>query len=447
MINISYPEQVNIALTRLHSAGHSAYLVGGCLRDSLMGLTPHDFDIATSAVPEDVKGVFAGYTVIDTGIKHGTVTVHINHEAIEITTYRKESSYSDGRHPDKVEFADDLMEDLSRRDFTMNSMAYNREEGLVDPFGGMKDIEGKLIRAVGNPSERFSEDGLRVLRALRFSATTGFDIEKETATAIVEEKDKLLSISKERFYDELTRLLCGDHAEDVLLAYPDVIGVIIPEILPMVGFEQHNKYHIYDVYTHTAKVVANVPAEKTLRLAALFHDISKPACYVEEEGVGHFYGHEKVSAEMADRIMRRLKADNATRERVVNLVRWHDLRPEATDKAVKRAMSKVGEENFHDWLAIKRGDNLGQAEWLRERQKQLDAVESIGDRVIAEGQCFSIKSLAVSGRDLLDVGIPEGPLVGLVLNSLLEKVLEEEIPNEKVALTEEAKAIYKEVSP
>ncbi|MBE7057295.1 MAG: HD domain-containing protein [Ruminococcaceae bacterium] len=426
------PEEVNIAFDMLTNAGFEAYIVGGCVRDFLMGTDPDDFDITTSALPFEIKEVFKDFKVIETGLKHGTVTVVIKHFHLEITTFRTESSYSDNRHPDHVHFTRSLKEDLARRDFTVNAMAYNPVVGLVDIFGGRKDLENKIIRTVGEAKERFSEDALRILRALRFASKLGFDIEENTLQAARELKESLKNVAAERVYVEFTKLLCGKNTGSVLMSCPDILGVWVPEILPMVGFKQHNFHHIYDVWEHTVKVVENVPAVPHLRLAALMHDMGKPGTFsLDDKGVGHFYGHPKISTVLAGNVLNRLKVDNETRHKVVELVRHHDTPLQADSKAIKRKLNKLGEQLFFDLIDICRGDNMGQAPEYRSRQKHLDLVEETARSIINQEECFSLKTLAVNGSDLMAVGFKPGPELGEVLKFLLELVMDSKIENSK----------------
>ena len=451
MIN-TLPKEIEYVTKELVDAGYEAFLVGGCVRDFLMGKIPKDYDVTTNATPEEIHRVFEskestdgkddGPHLIDTGIKHGTVTVIKNHIPVEVTTYRRESKYSDGRHPDSVEFSKSLEEDLARRDFTINAIAYGWRNNsplaeLVDTYNGKVDIERRIIRAVGNPGDRFEEDALRIMRSLRFASVLDFEIHEETSKALIRDCRKLGRISKERIQKELEGLLCGKGVERVLRDYADVIEVIIPEIEPMIGMDQCTPYHIYDLWEHTIRVVSGIPADPVLRLAALFHDIGKPLCFTKDEkGIGHFYGHPEESAKMTNDIMRRLKFDNKTREAVYNLVLWHDLQPVPTEKSVRKTISRVGAEGFDGWLALKRADNGAQAPGLGERLEVLSRVEEIGHGLIeAEGE-MSLRTLRVKGKDLMDMGLEEGPRVGEILNLLLQEVLEERLPNQREKLLE-----------
>ncbi len=402
-------EQVfpSAVLRRLNDAGFAAWFVGGCVRDALLGRTPGDFDVATDALPEQVQAVFADRRVIPTGLRHGTVTVLLEQRAFEITTFRREAAYSDHRHPDSVSFTSSLEEDLARRDFTVNAMAWHPEHGLFDPFGGREDCEAGVIRCVGEPELRFREDALRILRALRFSSVLGFPIAPQTAAAAVLCRELLNFVSAERVAAELVKLLCGGDVLRVLLDFPEVLGVPVPELLPMLDFDQRNPHHCWDVYRHTALVTAAVPPEPALRLAALLHDAGKPACFrLDAQGVGHFYGHAEQSEILADRILRRLRLDRATAERVLRLVRLHDLPvlpPE--EKTVKRLLNRLGEEDFFRLMALKRADNLAQHPDYRDRQQSYDRIEALARQILESRACFSLKDLAVSGRDLLALGM------------------------------------------
>ena len=434
---LQLPQQVDTALRRLNDAGYEACIVGGCVRDGLMGRTPGDYDVTTSALPEEVEAVFAGEKVIETGLQHGTVTVLLSGEPMEITTYRVDGDYSDARHPDSVSFTRSLPEDLARRDFTVNAMARTRDGALVDLFGGQADIDARIIRCVGDPDTRFSEDALRILRALRFAARLDFEIEPETAAALRRKKYLLRHVSAERVREELTKLLCGAAAHRVLTDYADVIGEALPEILPSVGFMQNHPCHIYTVYEHCLAALDHVPAEPVLRWTAFLHDLGKPLVYTTDpDGTHHYYGHATRSAELAAAALTRLKFDTASRERILQLISVHDRRIEPTVPAVKRALGKLTPEVFSQLIAIKRADNFAQAEHLRGRQAYYDELERIAAEILAEKACFSLRDLAVSGDDLMALGIPKGPAVGQALRTLLDAVIDGAVPNEKNALLE-----------
>lgn len=452
-MKIKVPDAVNLILETLHNAGFEACIVGGCVRDMFMGREPHDFDVTTSARPEQVRAVFDGLMlpdgrkakVFDTGIKHGTVTVLAGGGPVEVTTFRVEGGYSDGRHPDFVEFTGSLEEDLARRDFTMNALAWSSEDGLADFFGGQEDIESGCIRAVGDADARFKEDALRILRAVRFASVLGFEIEQETEAAMVTNKELLTRISAERIQVELTKLLTGQGSGRIILKYADIIGTVIPEILAMKGFDQKNPHHIYDVLEHSAVAVDNIRPEPHLRWAALLHDTGKPETFYEDENeTGHFYGHAARSEEMARVIMRRLRFDNETTSKVVNLVKYHDLQIELTAKAVKRALNKLGEETFRDLILVKRADNLAQSQDFADRQQYYDELEKLLEQIIEENQCFSLKNLAIDGNDLIAAGITDGKTIGKMLKAALAEVIEGNLPNGKETLLAWACMKYKE---
>lgn len=421
-------------IRRLEAAGYEAYAVGGCVRDAILGRPLNDIDMTTSATPEQVKAVFAGYSVLETGIKHGTVTVLAEGNPVEITTYRSETGYADGRHPDAVTFGCSLSEDLSRRDFTVNAMAYHPDRGLVDLFGGREDLAARTIRCVGEPRRRFEEDALRILRALRFSSVLDFSIETETEQALRALAERVSLVSVERITAELTRLLTGVRAGAILREYPRVIGTFLPELLPAIGFEQHNYHHKYNVLDHIAAALDAAPADRTMRLAALLHDIAKPLCFFRDgEGVGHFYGHAAKGAEMAETILRRLRLDNRTIEDVTLLVRHHDGPIEEDKRAIRRKMAKIGQENLFRLLALQRADCMGQADELRTRLSHYDTLERIAREIVEADECISLNRLAVSGHDLMAMGY-RGRAVGNALRMLLEAVLSERVANEKDAL-------------
>lgn len=434
MFRMDLPSPVKQAIAALNDAGYEANIVGGCVRDALMNVPPHDYDITTSATPEQMQAVFCGERVIETGIRHGTLTVLINSMPLEITTYRIESAYSDHRHPDDVVFTQELRADLSRRDFTMNAIAYHPSLGLTDPFDGASDIQNGIIRCVGNPALRFEEDALRMMRALRFRSVLGFAIEPQTAHAVHEYCPLLQYVSAERIADELNKLLCGKLAGKVITEYTDVLGQVLPELLPMRGFNQNNPYHIYDVLTHTAHVVQAIEPVPDLRLAALLHDTGKPSCYTQDERGGHFYGHAKVSAALADRALRRLKYDTATREKVVALITAHDIPIQDTENAVRRALRRYTPALYYDLLSLHRADNAGQSPALSYRTAVLDRAKQLAQEIVAQQQCFSLRDLAVNGNDLLLRGHRQGKELGALLERLLDAVIEGTVPNEKEAL-------------
>ena len=424
-----------LALERLEAAGFEAYVVGGAVRDLLRGAQVHDWDIATSALPEETKAVFSGFPVIEAGLKHGTVTVLLDGLPLEITTYRVDGPYSDGRRPDSVSFTPNLREDLARRDFTVNAMAYHPRRGLVDPFGGAEDLRAGLIRCVGGPDRRFKEDALRLLRALRFAAVFGMEIEENTAAALHRNRALLGHVAAERVYAELTRLLCGPNARSILEGYADVLSVPIPEIAPLVGFDQRNPHHCYDAWGHTAAVVHAALPESALRWAALFHDVGKPTCFtLSPDGVGHFYGHGAKSRELAGAIMTRLKFDSATRERVLFLVEHHDDHLQPTERAVKRAIQQFGVHDLMQLISLFRADAMGHSpDTARKRLAICDLLEELTGKLAGDGDRFTVKDLAVRGGDLLALGY-EGPALGAALDALVEAVVFEGLENKKEVL-------------
>ena len=437
------PEHITKAVDLLNHEGYEAYLVGGCVRDALLGVSPKDYDITTSALPEQTKEVFREYHVIETGIKHGTVTVVIDHSPIEITTYRVDQKYLDHRHPESVVFTSSLKEDLARRDFTINAMAYHPQTGIIDLYGGKEDLKTCTIRCVGDPETRFNEDALRILRALRFASRYDSPIDESTEKAMRKCSMLLREISAERIASELNEILCGKGIRRILIEETDILGIPIPELLPMKGFDQNNPHHIYDVLTHTAVAVESIPPEKVLRLSALFHDIGKPLSYsVDENGVGHFYGHAKKSETIAARILKRLKYDNETTDSVLTLVKYHDLHLEENEKSIKRLLRKIGPAMFDKLILLYRADNLAQAPAYRYRQEGFDRLSALAEKVLSEEQCFTLKDLAVNGSDLIRMGYKPGPKIGVILDKLLTKVIDGKLNNEKDELVEFIKKHY-----
>ncbi|MCI8915738.1 MAG: HD domain-containing protein [Oscillospiraceae bacterium] len=423
-------------LQTLNGAGYEAYLVGGCVRDLLRGVPPHDWDLCTSAHPEETEGCFTGQRIIETGLKHGTVTVLVDGEPYEITTYRTEGPYSDRRRPDFVRFVSGLEEDLARRDFTMNAIAMDLGGHLRDPFGGADDIKAGLIRCVGCPSQRFQEDGLRIMRALRFAAAFGCEIEDRTAQAIHENRAILDRVAVERINAELRKLLVGQHAGAILRQYPDIFCQFWPQLGPLVTLEQHSPWHCWGGWEHTIRTVEAAPTHVTLRLAMLLHDIGKPSCKsTDEQGIDHFYGHPAVSARLANEMLQALRFDNHTRERVALLVGRHDMPVPPDVRVIRRRLSRLGPEAFFQLLEVKRADSMGQAlEKVRDRLAEIDEIKMMAEQILAEGQCLTLKGLAVNGRDVIAAGVAPGPQVGRMLNALLDQVLSGQIPNEREAL-------------
>lgn len=424
-MKIQLPEKVNTIIQTLQEHGYEAYAVGGCVRDSLLGREPGDWDITTSASPDETKKLFA--RTVDTGIEHGTVTVLLGKEGFEVTTYRIDGKYEDSRHPTEVIFTRNLREDLLRRDFTINAMAYNDTEGIVDIFGGMDDLKRKIIRCVGNARERFGEDALRIMRGVRFAAQLGFSLEKETKEAMTELAPTLEKISAERIQTELVKLLVSDSPELIREAYHlGITAVILPEFDEMMRTGQETKYHRYDVGEHTVQAVCNVPPDKVLRLTMLLHDVAKPEMKtVDADGTAHFKGHHIRGEQKAKEILRRLKFDNDTIHKVTKLVRWHDYRMPAEKKNVRKAMSKISAELFPMYLLVKRADILAHSMYRREEElENLSGLQKCYEEIVADHECVSLKQLAVTGTDLIGIGMKPGKQIGEVLNELLRIVLE-----------------------
>ncbi len=432
------PSGAQKILQTLTAAGYEAYLVGGCVRDLLRGVEPHDWDICTSARPEETERCFAGQRIIETGLKHGTVTVLEESEPYEITTYRTEGPYSDSRRPDFVRFVSSLEADLARRDLTMNAIAMGLDGSLRDPFGGAADIQTGLIRCVGEPDQRFQEDGLRVMRALRFAAVLGYEIEERTTQAIHENRHMLERVAAERIDAELCKLLVGTNVGEILRQYPDVFCQFWPQLEPLIGLEQNTPWHCWGGWEHTIHAVEAAPADLILRLTMLLHDIGKPACRsTDEDGIDHFYGHPAVSAKLADEMLRGMRFDNKTRARVVALVERHDVQIPLRSQAIRKWLSRLGPETFFQLLEVKRADNMGQAgELVRDRLAELDALRTRAEEILAQGQCLSLKDLAVDGRDVIAAGIAPGPEVGRTLNALLERAVSGEVENQREVLLE-----------
>ncbi len=433
------PEYVKAPIRLLERGGFECFIVGGGVRDILSSKEPNDFDMTTSATPDEMLSVFRDYKVIETGLKHGTLTVVSGGNNLEITTYRTDGEYADNRHPESVSFSRNIADDLSRRDFTVNAMAYSEARGLIDLFGGQNDLENKIIRCVGEPDKRFNEDGLRIMRALRFAATLGFKIEPETGKSIHKNRELLKNIAVERLLSEFTKLVCGVSAKEILAEYSDVIAVFIPEILPMIGFDQKTKYHSLDVYAHTVLAVSNAAQDdKILRLSAFFHDIAKPHCQTIDELGGHFKGHGEIGAEMTDKILRRLHADNATREAVVRLIAEHCMQVAPTEKAVKRFLSTHSFEAARRAVALSRADKLACAPEYRITEIH-DQLDSLINKIESDGACFTVKDLAIDGRDVASLGF-KGKEIGDALAAALDAVIDGKVNNDKQKLIEFIKA-------
>ncbi len=437
-VTIRMPEAVKAIIGRLAEAGFEAFAVGGCVRDSLLGRQPQDWDITTAAEPGQVKALFS--RTIDTGIRHGTVTVMAGRERYEVTTYRVDGEYEDSRHPKNVQFTRSLEEDLKRRDFTINAMAYNDQRGLVDIYGGIRDLESGLIRCVGNAGERFAEDALRMLRAVRFSAQLGFPVEEATIAAMKESSASLAKVSAERIQAELIKLLVADHPKELLTAFrTGLTAVFLPEFDVMMETPQNNPHHCHSVGMHALEAAGHAPAEKVLRLTMLLHDVAKPVCRVTDaDGTDHFYGHPAEGSRMAEVILRRLKCDNDTTEAVCRLIRWHDDNPPVTGRNIRRAVSRIGADLYPGLFAVKRADILAQSSYRRaEKLAYVDEYERCYGEILRNGECLTVKDLAVSGRDLTEAGMKPGKELGDMLRYLLEIVLEDPERNQKEQLLAE----------
>ena len=434
-LKIKIPSGANEIIHTLQNKGYEAYLVGGCVRDGILKRPVHDYDITTSATPDEMMKIFEGKKIIETGLQHGTITIVIDDVPYEVTTYRIDGNYSDNRRPDSITFTKSLEEDLKRRDFTINAMAYNDEVGLVDPFNGMDDIKKQKIRCVGRAQDRFSEDALRILRAVRFATQLDFAFDPDTKIWLKAMLGSLRNVSKERINSEFCKIVASENFFYRLILNDYLFIMLIPEIKPMINFPQNNPYHIYDVWKHTLEVIRYCKTSDMItKLAALFHDIGKPFCYQDDEdGTRHFRGHGEVSAEMADVIMQRLRFDNDTREKVVELVRYHDSMIEVGEKYIKRWLNKIGADQFKRLLDIRRADILAQnPEYRDERIIRVNGIAALLEVILSEKSCFSLKDLAVNGDDVMRVmEIETGKEVGFWLNVILDLVIEGELKNEK----------------
>ena len=426
---IDIPYGATRIITRLQQYGYEAYVVGGCVRDSLLGKKPKDWDICTSATPKVVKKILSEFKIFDTGIKHGTVTVVVD-GAYEVTTFRKDGKYTDHRRPDEVSFDATLEDDLARRDFTINAMACNYER-FIDLAGGEKDLKAGTLCCVGDPDARFQEDALRILRALRFASTYCLTIEEKTEEALRRNAGLLRHIARERIRDELCKLLMGEDVLRVLEGYKDIITQIIPDLKPCVGFSQNNPYHCYDVYDHIVHTVAAYKGEDlTIKVALLLHDIGKPECYSEDERGGHFYSHGEASARLAQPILKRLRFDNEMLKNVTELIFYHNNEIKPTPRVVRRWLNLIGEEQFRRLLDLREADIAGHAPQAQGHNlEELNEVRTVLDKVIADRDCFTLKDLHINGREIMDLGLTEGKEVGEVLRCLLEEVMEGNIRN------------------
>lgn len=441
---IELPYHVQNIIETLHTSGYEAYAVGGCVRDSILGREPMDWDITTSAKPEEVKQLFR--RTIDTGIQHGTVTVMIGKIGYEVTTYRIDGIYEDNRHPTEVSFTSNLVEDLQRRDFTINAMAYNEQDGLVDIFGGMEDIKSGVIRCVGEPRLRFDEDALRILRAVRFAAQLGYSIEEATQSAMKEHREALAHISAERIQVELVKTVTSHHPSYLQLAYElHLTDIILPQFNDIMETTQQNPHHFYPVGEHTLCAMEAIRPDKYLRLAMLFHDIGKPKTKTtDQEGIDHFYGHEKVSESIAKSTLKRLRFDNQTISYVTKLVRYHDERVQPDEVSVRKMIYEVGQDIFPLLLEVQEADMAAQSDYKREQKKErLEGVRRCYEKILARGDCLSLATLAITGADLIEIGVPQGKQIGVILKQLLEQVLESPEDNTREVLRTMAEKIAK----
>ncbi len=437
--NMILPPQVLDAIERLEARGFEAYVVGGCVRNAFLGLAPNDWDLTTSALPEQTASCFTDLKTVETGIRHGTLTVLYDKMPLEITTFRNDGEYLDNRHPAKVTFSKRIEDDLCRRDFTVNAMAYHPQRGVVDLFGGREDLARRVITCVGKPTTRFNEDGLRILRALRFAAVLDFTIEEKTARAVHDCAYLLGNIAAERIREEFCKLICGKGAVRILREYHDVIGQFLPELSRCVGFAQNTKYHCYDVFEHTLHALEMAPADPLLRLAVLLHDIGKPLCYTEDEQGGHFKGHAEAGVAIVREITSRLRFDNRTAERLITLVEYHDRDIPPIPKSVKRLMRRMSDEDISILMEVKRCDRLAHAPDYCELSPALEEIPRLVRRIREAGECLSLKTLQIGGEDLMALGVPKGRQIGILLDRLLEQVLDGALPNDRDALIEAAR--------
>lgn len=431
-----------LCIATLTQAGFSAYAVGGCVRDSLLGLTPHDYDLCTNASPREICEIFSRFPLVRSGEKHGTIGVVIDREVLEITTFRTEGGYEDNRHPDWVQFVPSVEEDLARRDFTVNAIAYSPSTGYVDPWGGRQDLQNKILRAVGNPYARFAEDALRILRGVRFAVRFHLTPDSETAAAMFQLAPLMDNLARERVFEELCKLLSLVSAQN-LLDFGPILTQVIPELAPAVGFQQHSPHHLYDVFTHIAYVVEATPPDLALRWAALLHDVAKPATFTTDEtGRGHFYGHAKLSAALADTVLLRLKAPTALRNQVVFFIEHHMTPLPPDKKLLRRRLGQWGIESTRQLLALQKADFCSKGTGTSQESAIFSQVETLIDTILDEDACLTVKDLAISGHDLLALGIAPGPQIGAILEHLLTQVQEETLPNQADALLNAASTLH-----
>lgn len=442
-MKIKMPVDVRMIIDRIEKSGFSAYAVGGCVRDSLLMKEPNDWDICTDALPADILRIFADFHTFDTGIKHGTVSVVVNSVVYEITTFRVDGEYFDNRHPENVEFTDDLTTDLSRRDFTINAMAYSDKSGLADPFDGLYDLEMMAVRCVGDPVQRFNEDALRIMRALRFASCYNMAVEKHTAQAVFICKSLLKNIAAERITTEFDKLVCGESCEYILRRFKTVFAQFLPEITIMFGYEQNTPHHNKTLWRHTTCAMSNIDPEPLLRITMLLHDLGKPmACKKDPDGTSHFKGHPKFSAVMAERILERMKYPREFINDCVTLIAFHDVRFTGSKPQIKHVMNKIGETNMCRLLKVQYADLMAQSMYKRdEKLAKFNLACKAFEEIVREKDCFTLKQLDINGHDLIRIGITDGKQIGFTLNKLLGMVIDEKIENENSALIIKAKEI------
>lgn len=434
-MKIEIPNYVKTVLDRLHENGYEAYVVGGCVRDTLLGKKPYDYDVCTNCLPPKMKEIFSDFYTVDSGLKHGTLTIISESRPVETTTYRSDGEYIDHRKPQQVKFENSLMKDLERRDFTINAMCLNESNQLIDMFDGQKDLKNGIIRCIGKAEKRFDEDALRIMRGLRFASVLGFEIEKETSNAIFEKAELLKDISAERILSELKKLLCGKDAGRILLEYKEVFSVIIPELKPTFDFPQNCPHHCYNVYEHICHSVDNIFPDPILRLTMLFHDIAKPdVVKTDENGVDHFKLHQFASAKKAKEILHRLNCDKRTSKKVFELIWEHDNRIPTQKKSVKRLMAKHDEKFFEEYLKVRRADTLAQSDYKRkEKLEDLDELERLYNEIKEENECIKISDLEVNGNDMIELGL-KGKDIGVALQLALNGVINEEVKNNRTEI-------------
>ena len=441
---MNIPNGVKNILNTLNASGESAYIVGGAVRNSIMGRTVNDYDVTTSALPDKIEDIFSDFSTVNVGKSFGTVVVYVEGTAVEVTTHRKESGYSDGRHPDGVLYTESIHEDLARRDFTMNAIAYSENGGYIDPFGGISDIKKRTVRCVGNAEERFNEDRLRVLRAIRFSSELGFELHEDTAKAVHAYANKLDGLSKERISAELCRLLCGENVKQTLTEYSDVIISAIPALERIYKYDQGNPYHIFDLYEHTVNCVSYIEPALHLRLAALFHDIGKPLCKsVDTEGIFHYKGHPAVSEAISYSVLKGLRLPTKLCQTVCTLIKYHDERISPDSVRIKRLMSKMGADMFFDLLKLQKADILSQNPKFYSRLESLNEVYRQANEIVKTGTALNVKDLKINGNDIVALGVRPGRQVGEILNALLDGVVSNKLYNDKDMLIEKAEEIIR----